>query len=146
MPPTYRHARSEPTQNITFVFGLNHHIRPINLPEVHNCENKFFESQEHQGRLVGIYTQKERVAKIRKYKQKLQRWKLRNKDAFNGRSRVAKTKLRYFGRFIKSKEFEEKLISDEQIIKNNEELEKVIEKEDYNRLVDIITQNPSEIK
>ena len=101
---------------------------------------------EHEGRIVGFYTQKERSEKILKYKQKLSKWKKSNKDAFNGRSRVAKTKLRYFGRFIKSEDFKDKIISDEQILKNNYQIDYVTEKKDYNSLVDIITQNPSEIK
>lgn len=101
---------------------------------------------EPQGKLVGIYTQRERLHKINKYKAKLQRWKDANKDAFNGRSRVAKKKLRYFGRFIKSEDFKDKILSDDQIVKNNLEIDSVVTKGDYNTLVDIITRNPSDIK
>ena len=100
----------------------------------------------HEGRLIGIYTQRERSLKIKKYREKVNRWRYTNKDTFNGRSRVAKAKLRYFGRFIKSEDFKEKIVSDDQIIKNNQEIEHVTEKGDYNMLVNLIAQNPSEIK
>mmetsp|Transcript_941 Transcript_941/g.818 ORF Transcript_941/g.818 Transcript_941/m.818 type:complete len:87 (+) Transcript_941:559-819(+) len=86
------------------------------------------------------------MRKIRKYKNKINCWRLNNKNAFNGRSRVAKTKLRYFGRFIKKDDLKNKILTDDQIIKNNEEIEEVTAKQDFNKLVDIIAQNPSEIK
>lgn len=114
--------------------------------EVKKEQNSLKNNSEYEGRLVGFYTQKERVAKIRKYKTKIQRWRLNNKNAFNGRSRVAKTKLRYFGRFIKKDDLNDKILTDDQIIKNNQEIEEVTMRRDFNKLVDIIAQNPSEIK
>lgn len=107
-------------------------------------EVSYFDS-EPQGKIIGMYTQKERACKIMKYKQKLRKWKSQNKHAFNGRSRVAKKKLRYFGRFIKSEDFQSKILSDSQIIKNNTVLEEVTAKGDFNKLVDLITQDPSGI-
>ena len=137
-------------QQMTFELAMSQHqsqkiYSPIDHVKMPTNETYFIKS-EHEGRLVGFYTQKERSIKIEKYKIKLSKWKQCNKDAFNGRSRVAKKKLRYFGRFIKSEDFKDKLISDEQILKNNYQIDCVTEKGDYNSLVDIITQNPSEIK
>lgn len=117
---------------------------PENIREAASLRKALEEDSQPQGRIVGMYTQKEREAKIRKYKSKLQRWKQRNKNAFNGRSRVAKKKLRYFGRFIKSEDFKDKMLSDNQIIKNNLQIEATKAKGDYNELVKMITQNPGE--
>jgi len=91
---------------------------PLDVPSSCFTQNQPCEPL-HEGRIVGFYTQRERTHKIAKYKQKLQKWKKQNKNAFSGRSRVAKKKLRYFGRFIKSEDFKNKVLSDEQIIKNN---------------------------
>lgn len=124
---------------------MNQNYSVSNYTDVQENDFSSIEA-EHEGRVVGFYTQRERSSKIQKYKQKLSKWKKSNKDAFNGRSRVAKTKLRYFGRFIKSEDFKDKIISDEQILKNNYQIDYVTEKKDYNSLVEIITQNPSEIK
>ena len=38
---------------------------------------------ENEGRLVGFYTQKERITKIRKYKMKIHSWRLNNKNGFS---------------------------------------------------------------
>lgn len=157
----YRTSENSPVNNLTYStnvgldmnFGMA--VGQIPIPQNsyltlhHNSREEqelMYSDGEPQGRLVGMYTQKEREAKIRKYKKKLQRWRQCNKDAFNGRSRVAKKKLRYFGRFIKSEDFKDKILTDDQIIQNNEEMEDVLLKGDYNKLVDLITQNPSEIK
>lgn len=104
-----------------------------------------FVTEQHEGRLVGLYTQRERIQKIRRYKRRINSWKLQNKDSCNGRSKVAKSKLRYFGRFIKKEDLSDLIISDEQIIKNNQVIDEATHKENYNKLVDLITQSPSEI-
>lgn len=104
-----------------------------------------FITEEHEGRLVGLYTQRERIHKIRRYKRRINHWKIENKNGCNGRSKVAKTKLRYFGRFIKKEDLSDLIISDEQIIQNNKIIEEATKKENYNKLVDLITQSPSEI-
>lgn len=77
---------------------------------------------------------------------RFRRSRIGNRENFNSRSNAGKKKLRYFGRFIKSQDFKDKVISDAQIIKNNQEIQDVIEKRDYNLHVDLITQDPSQIK
>jgi 16S rRNA A1518/A1519 N6-dimethyltransferase RsmA/KsgA/DIM1 with predicted DNA glycosylase/AP lyase activity len=119
---------------VTHKSSKNHEVRKVS----------YFDS-EPQGKIIGMYTQKERGHKIAKYKEKLRKWKSLNKHAFNGRSRVAKKKLRYFGRFIKSEDFLNKIVSDSQIIKNNTVLEEATAMSDFNKLVDLITQDPSGI-
>jgi len=122
-------------------------VNRIGSPFDDKAVGEFINEIQPQGRLVGMYTQRERADKIRKYKQKLMRWRHEHgNDTFNGRSRVAKKKLRYFGRFIKYEDFKDKLLTDDQIIQNNIEMDKFAIEGDYNKLVDIITQNPSEIK
>ena len=129
-------------------FGLPPRTQMENIHRSNGDNQVASQNQQfvHEGKLVGIYTQKERSVKIKKYKEKLNRWRVINKDSFNGRSKVAKAKLRYFGRFIKSEDFKDKLVSDDQIIKNNQDIDHATEKGNYNSLVDLITQNPSEIK
>ena len=55
----------------------------------------------------GIYTQKERQEKIKKYKEKIQRWvrgENKNKDRYILRSKIAKQKPRVGGKFAKKTE------------------------------------------
>jgi hypothetical protein len=102
-----------------------------------------FVSNEHEDKLVGRYTKKERFQKIRKYQKKIFEWKNENKKPFNGRSEIAKTKPRYFGRFIKKEYYSGLLVSDEQVMKNNQIIDEATRKENYNQLVSLITQSPS---
>jgi len=54
---------------------------------------------------TGFYTKAERAARIKVYKDKLQRWRTAKKNPkYVNRSRIAKTKLRVKGRFVKSDE------------------------------------------
>ena len=53
---------------------------------------------------IGFYTQKERIIKIRKYREKKQKFlngELKNKDRYILRSKIAKKKYRIGGRFAK---------------------------------------------
>ena len=99
-------------------------------------------------KLPGFYTKEERSRKILKYKSKVRKWKIEHANVnMNGRSRVAKSKLRYFGRFIKYEDIQDKLLTDDQIVQNNKAIDFAIAKQDYNTLVvNLVTQNPSEIK
>ena len=54
---------------------------------------------------TGFYTKTERANRIKIYKAKLQRWReARKNPKYVNRSRIAKTKLRVKGRFVKSEE------------------------------------------
>jgi DNA mismatch repair ATPase MutL len=59
-------------------------------------------------RKIGGYTLSERREKILKYKLKLQKWRRRHpvSKKFQGRSKVASTKPRINGRFVKKSELE----------------------------------------
>lgn len=65
------------------------------------CENEMPLEDEER---VGIYTKVERQRKIRKYKEKLKRWRVLHplSRKFDGRRRVAFSKTRNNGRFAKA--------------------------------------------
>lgn len=78
----------------------------VKKPEVASEEDRdsTSESVEEESR-TGIYTKAERSARIKIYKEKLQRWRNTKKNPkYVNRSRIAKTKLRVKGRFVKSEE------------------------------------------
>lgn len=62
-----------------------------------------YELEENQEEKIGIYTKVERQRKIRKYKEKLKRWRKLHpiSRSFEGRRKVAFTKNRSNGRFSK---------------------------------------------
>lgn len=62
-----------------------------------------YEVEENQEERIGIYTKVERKHKIRKYKEKLKRWRDLHpiSRSFEGRRKVAFTKARSNGRFSK---------------------------------------------
>ena len=98
--------------------------------------------------MVGFYTQKERRARIQKYKKKIAKWKKNNKrfGRFLGRSHVARTKVRVFGKFLPSgyegksisqTGFLNGVISDEEAIRRNQLLDYYISIGDIEGIVDI---------
>jgi hypothetical protein len=101
-----------------------------------------------EGRVVGFYTQKERKSRILKYKRKIANWKKNNKGfgRFIGRSHVARTKVRIFGKFLPSGHegqstsktgFLNGVISDQEAIQRNQLLDYYISIGDIEGIVGI---------
>ena len=110
-----------------------------------------FENPNYEGCLVGFYTQRERMRKIKKYKNKVKKFKLENK--LFGRSRVARTKGRFNGRFCSKSQLEsitEKskfstdgfygIMTDGEIIKRNMLIDQYSICQDMNNLVKLAIQ------
>eukprot|EP00825_Cyclidium_porcatum_P050428 TRINITY_DN8996_c0_g1_i2.p2 TRINITY_DN8996_c0_g1~~TRINITY_DN8996_c0_g1_i2.p2 ORF type:complete len:144 (+),score=29.43 TRINITY_DN8996_c0_g1_i2:125-556(+) len=68
-------------------------------------QNQFSQQpiQTDEQKYIGSYTKKERMQKIQKYKQKIEKWKKAHPVSrkFKGRSAIASIKPRVNGRFIK---------------------------------------------
>ena len=73
--------------------------------DTHHSNNHFYadiSSNCEKSAQVGTYTRQERQAKIRKYKEKIQKWlkgENKNKDRYRLRSLIAKRKPRVGGKF-----------------------------------------------
>jgi hypothetical protein len=101
-----------------------------------------------EGRVIGFYTQKERKSRILKYKRKIANWKKNSKGfgRFIGRSHVARTKDRIYGKFLPSGHegqptsktgFLNGVISDQEAIQRNQLLDYYISIGDIEGIVGI---------
>lgn len=110
-----------------------------------------FENPNYEGCLIGFYTQRERMRKIKKYKNKVKKFKMENK--LFGRSRVARTKGRFNGRFCSKSQLEnitEKskfsmdgfygIMTDEEVVKRNSLIDQYSISKDMNNLVKLAIQ------
>ena len=110
-----------------------------------------FENSNYEKCLFGFYTQRERMRKIKKYKNKVKKFKLENKLC--GRSIVARTIERFNGRFCSKSQHEsiiEKskfgtdeffgIMTDEEVIKRNTLIDQYSICQDMNNLVKLAIQ------
>ena len=99
-----------------------------------------------EGKLVGFYTQRERKARITKFKRKIGKWLITHTKRRNliGRSEVARLKTRYDGKFWSSNANNSeaskvnpgsRILSDEEIIRRNQELSMYEAQGDLNMIV-----------
>jgi hypothetical protein len=95
-----------------------------------------------QGRLVGFYTQRERRNKINQLRQKLMRRKIQcpiNK-IYKGRSKAARSKARFQGKFVKGELAEKYSVDDTEFLKRNDAIEKHLREMDYQKTVNVLTE------
>lgn len=96
----------------------------------------------HEGKLVGFYTQSERKNKINHLRSKLMKRKLEcpiNK-LYKGRSKAARTKPRFWGKFVKSDLAEKYAVDDNEVHKRNALIDKYVSMMDYQKTVDVLAE------
>ena len=100
------------------------------------------------GKIVGLYTQRERKARISKYKAKLAKWIQAHykKRYLVGRSESARVKARFDGRFwspcfvnsdLAKVNPGSRILSDSEVILRNNQLKMYQAQKDYNMIVEI---------
>ena len=96
----------------------------------------------HEGKLVGFYTQNERIFKIRCLQKRLMKRKFRSpiSKVYKGRSNAARVKQRLHGKFIKSGndwDYHQDQLKRKEI---NRLIDKYVTEMDYNKIVDAISE------
>ena len=99
-------------------------------------------SDSHEGKLVGFYTQKERRNKINHMRQKLLRHKTDKPISkhYKGRSKAARCKARFCGKFVSAELAEKYSVDDEQFYKRNALIDKYVKSMDFQKTVDVLTE------
>lgn len=98
--------------------------------------------EAHEGKLVGFYTQKERRNKLAHLRAKLLKRKLEcpvNKT-YKGRSKAARRKPRFWGKFVKSEVADLYAVDDREIFKRNALIDKYVTKMDYQKAVEVLAE------
>lgn len=96
----------------------------------------------HEGKLVGFYTQRERRNKINHLRNKLLRRKMQrpiNKQ-YEGRSKAARSKPRFWGKFVKSELADKYAVDDEEIHKRNVLIDKYVGELNYEKAVEVLAE------
>ena len=119
-------------------------LNPKMFDDSYSVINDYFKTKflGHEGKLVGFYTQKERKNKINHLRSKLMKRKLEcpiNK-VYKGRSKAARTKPRFWGKFVKSDLAEKYAVDDKEVHKRNELIDKYVSMMDYQKTVDVLAE------
>ena len=96
----------------------------------------------HEGKLVGFYTQRERRNKINHLRQKLMKHKMEcpiNK-LYKGRSKAARSKVRFWGKFVKSELAEKYADDDMEVYKRNALIDKYVTANDFQKAVNVLAE------
>lgn len=96
----------------------------------------------HEGKLIGFYTQRERRNKINHLRQKLMKHKMEcpiNK-LYKGRSKAARSKVRFWGKFVRSELAEKYAVDDTEVYKRNALIDKYVTAYDFQKVVNVLAE------
>lgn len=100
------------------------------------------QGNQKEGKLIGFYTQRERMNKIQHLRKRLMKHKRScpiNKQ-YKGRSNAARSKVRVAGRFVKASLAEQYQVDDKVLSERNELISKYFSAQDYQKVVNVLAE------